>query len=275
MSVLGVGVDVLVREVYTAVERSVTVYHKYLAVIAVIHFSRPDRLELIEYSALYPFFLQHGVIFVGEGKQTAEVVVYYPYVNAVPRLSFKYLKDRVPHLSLLDNEVFQEDKALRLFKLLQQTFKLVLAERKVGGGGICVDGVPSVSKEIIRLFFGNAVLRAEPLHNFRVLRQQELGFLVETVHSFAQAVSRVAVPEKKKEHRPEDRHHQYRDYPGDLVARIYVRIYNIDSQHHAQNREQVIGIGERRSQRPEEHHKISDLYRDPDDAHYRPIEYPL
>lgn len=205
VAVLFVFVDIFVGEVNAAGERSMTVDDKNFTVIAVVHFRRPYRPELIEYPALYALFLKNFVILVGEGKQAADIVVYHADVNALFHLPFEDIEDSSPHFALGDDKIFEEYKALSLFQLLYHCGEFRLADRKVGSFGVCVDRIASVVVEVLRLLFSGGVVPVESAHKLVVLREQQPGFIVVLRHSFSQTVAGVAVAKENVEHHAENR----------------------------------------------------------------------
>ena len=114
MAVLFVSVDILVGQIDAAGEADVAVDDADLAVVAGVEAAGEDRHKGVKDATLDAHLLEGLVVAGGQDHDAAHVVVDDPHVHPLRRLLAQDVQDGVPHLALLDDEIFQEDVVLGL-----------------------------------------------------------------------------------------------------------------------------------------------------------------
>ena len=100
-------IDVLIREVDAAAERHSTVHDHDLAVIPVIQRAaqHDHRIELL---AFYPLFQERCPVARRKSPDTADVIIQNADVDALRHLLLHDVHHRLPHDTLLDDEILYE-----------------------------------------------------------------------------------------------------------------------------------------------------------------------
>ena len=89
-------IDILVREVHAAGVGSMSIDHKDLSVITVILACRDRRADRIKDPAADSLCLQLLRVVVGQVGKGVHAIIEDSYLNALSRLLFKDLQDRIP-----------------------------------------------------------------------------------------------------------------------------------------------------------------------------------
>ena len=124
-------VYILVRYIYSAVEGHLAVDDKYLSVVTVVLDGRKERTEAVEYHTLDTLLDKLLLIHERQEELGAHPVIDKPYLDAFRDLVQEYLQYLLPHLAVVDDEVFHEDEALGFFELSYHRLELILARGEV------------------------------------------------------------------------------------------------------------------------------------------------
>ena len=143
-------VDVLVRQIYAAGKGDVSIDHQNLTMIPVSVVGRYKWCHWGEHFALDTQLAQTVRVIVRQGAQLTGTIIHHPDIHALNRLFRKDLQYFSPHQPLVNDEVFQKDKLLRLLQLLQHFLPFGLAGGEIGDCRLIIYRVASASVNILR-----------------------------------------------------------------------------------------------------------------------------
>ena len=171
------------------------------------------------------------VVVAGQGHDAAHVVVDEAHVQALGSLFLKDVEDGIPHDPGLDDEVFEEDEALGLFKLFEQGGEELVPEAEI----LCLcpaeDRGSGAALKICRLQRGLGRglghIGGAGGHGARGLTvaQQHAGDLVPL------ALRRAFFAEEYVHGYAEKGQEDDGQYPGYLERGASVLIYDVDDRH--------------------------------------------
>ena len=211
-----------------------------LPVVPVVEAGGEHRHKGVEDAAADPLLLQHLAVMGGEGQQAAHVVVHHPHVQPLPGLPLQDLQDGVPHLALLDDEVFQEDVMPGLFQLLQHPLELRLPRGEVFHRGVLEGGRAGGAQDIPGLVGGVGAEAVDGLQGVEPHQVDVPEAPLQPGHLFPLVGAELVAAEQEVDQPPEHRHQQDGDDPGDLVGGIQLAADDVKHSHNAD--EDVEGV---------------------------------
>ena len=192
--------------------------------VAVVVVGGDQRVQRREHLAADTQLFQLLRIAVGQQIDGAGAVVHHAHLHALLRLARQNLQHAVPHAALLDDEVLQEDEALRTLQLAQHLGKLVLAQREVLHAAVLVDREAAVISGVLGQAAQRGVLPLQPLQQRGLVRHVLLALADHLVDALLlDAVAEVGVHVQVQQ-RTEGREHRDDDAPGQLDRRVLLRV---------------------------------------------------
>ena len=120
-------VDVFIRRIDAAGISHLPVDHHDLLMVAVIEVKAGYKaMGRAEYRRLNTLCPQGFIIVVGNLEKAAHVVIQEAHLHPLVRFSPQYAVDPRPQLPLRHNEIFHQDKPLRLFQVGNQAVEIIL-----------------------------------------------------------------------------------------------------------------------------------------------------
>ena len=275
VAVLGVGVDVLVRQVDAAGEAGVAVDDADLPMVPVVQPAGEHRHEGVKDAAPDALLLQHPLVVGRQRHHAAQVVVHHPDVQTGLGFALQHLQDGVPHPPLLDDEVFQKDIVLRLLQFLQHPGELDLPQGKVLHRGVLVGGRAGDPPDVLRLVVGVGAL----LFQVHVPGQ---GYLVDALKVFPHLhqpalllAAHLVAAQHQVEDAAEHRHQQDGDDPGDLVGGVAAVVDDVQHRRHADGDADGVEVDEILLEPQQHHQQDSQLGQDGQPHQHHPVEQQL
>ena len=124
-------VDILVGEIYAAVECHFSVNNQNFAMIPVIIMRRNKGFYGGERLRPDAALFQQLPVICRECGNLKHPVIQHPDFHTVFYLLLKDLQDFSPHISLIYDEIFHKDKGFRFFQFRKQCGKFIFPERKI------------------------------------------------------------------------------------------------------------------------------------------------
>ena len=230
-------VDVFVSKVDAASEADISVDDTDFAVIAVVCGGVEPWTERVEDTDLKSLLPQIVGVEGRQGGNTADIIVKDAYLYPVGTLVFQNFEDGVPHLSVLYDEIFQQDKFLCAAKLLQQPCKELFPAGKVFRFSVLVKlksryvvDVVCLSGKGIMIFpqpFQRLTVSAALGQGTMVLMQQGVGIAFDLARHPA---SMHLASEDEIEHAADERNSHNDNDPGNFKGGVILP--GEDVQHH-------------------------------------------
>ncbi len=110
-----------------------------------------EIVQPVEIAGANALFLQHVHKIVGHQPHGAHVVVNDPHVHSLLHLADQNLFHLVPHIARMNDEIFQEDKALGRLQLGDQFRKQFFAAGEIAHLGVLIHRRPRPIAQVFRL----------------------------------------------------------------------------------------------------------------------------
>ena len=228
-------VDVPVRQIHAAGKGRMSVNDQNFSVVPVVimggNKGGDRRKGLAFYAQLFQFLGVTG----GQGGKFVGAVVHQADFHPFACLARKDLQDAAPHLPFFNDKILKENKVLRLLKLLEHLFKLVLAQGKIADLGLIIDREAAGQ---VQVAVKGGRFRAglfQFLHHLFVLGQGVPGL----VHKQTQPVSQRPVahihPGVQQKQRPEHGDDHNKNQPGDFGGGVKVAVDQIEHHNNDKN----------------------------------------
>ena len=165
-------VDIFVRQIHAAGEGDAPVNDGDFPVVAVVVEGGDEGPQGREHLAADAESLHLLRIAVGDSGKSAHAVVHHAHLHPLAHLLLQHLQDPAPHLTVVDDEVLEENEMLRAEDGLQQRGEFLLAAGVILGGGVVIDraadGALSVGGETPE----GGILVLQPFHDRALVRKE-------------------------------------------------------------------------------------------------------
>ena len=125
--------DILIRHIGAAGISDISVHHKNLAMVAVVHDHRINRSVTVEDGTADAPCLHLLHVVTRKAGNTAEIIVQEAYIHPCRRLFRQDVQHGIPHDPLPDDEILQENEPFRTAQILQHPVPASLAVGVVAG----------------------------------------------------------------------------------------------------------------------------------------------
>ena len=144
-------IDVFVCDIQTARISDLAVDDDDLSVVAVVLNGVQDGDKTVKRGATDAVRSHFFDEIQGETEKTAHIVVEDTNVHALRGFLLQDRIDGIPHLTVFDDEGFDEDIAFRFFKVGKKRFPKILTGGKMAGLRIFIDGIAGIFFQIFDL----------------------------------------------------------------------------------------------------------------------------
>ena len=206
--------------------------------VAVIIIGADKRAQRREHLAADAERLHALGIAVGQAVERARAVIEHAHLDAGAHLFLQDLEDAPPDVTLLDDEVFEEDKVLGRLQRVEQGADLILPHGVVGNGSVFIHGIVTGAQRVLGEVVHLGQLGAQARHELGLPRHILHGAHDALLHAaVCVAVADIELHEQVQQHAERGQRHD-EDDPGDLRRRAAGLVDEVDDDrdaHHAQN----------------------------------------
>ena len=246
--------DVLVGQVDAAGEAHPAVDDQDLAVVPVVIVGGDEGFQGGEDLAPDAQQLHLLGVIPGQQGEFAGPVVHQPHIHSGGSLALEDLQDVVPHVALIQDEIFQENEFFCLFQLCQHLPEEGVAGGEIGAVGAVEDREAAAAADIPGHACGAGGLALKGLQDPGVLVQLVAALVLPLGHDgFQQPMAHIPTGIPVKE-RAEDRGQGHHHHPGQLRRGVQVRIQHHQHRAHRQHQRAAHHMG-LKLLKPEHHRK--------------------
>ena len=118
--------------------------------VAIVHTYRENRHDVVEGHTPYVLMQTFQILLIirRQCHHTSEIIVDNTHLHALRRLFQQHGQDLVPHLSMRDDEIFEQDKFLRFFQRFQHLREHLFPAFIIDHFSVAVRGITRVSFQI-------------------------------------------------------------------------------------------------------------------------------